>query len=783
MSTEQFRPLTAEEQEALERARELIAGSVPVFAARPALDADGNWDPQAGTGEKDGNRNGCGYWLPKSWEKTVPTENWLNPNAPGYEHKAWRPGWALGAVMGHGLDLLDVDPRNGGDATREALVQAGMWPRTYGAADTPSGGTHEFMASLDLGTRDDLRPGLDVKGGLPDGTGRGFAFIAPTVKASKTTGELIAYRWTTPLDLDALNDGDDDSGEGIAEMIRQARSSAAPSSSGANRGDPGDPFATVESRWPHTGPIPDGARYPQLRSYAGSLRRRDVHLDEAQHLMRLRWQDCAQPPNARWEMPWVDAEALLRDIYGRYEPAASDAERPGDAGSGPEGAESASEASWAPVDLASYLDGSYEPVEPTLLRRTDGVALLYAGLVHSFHGESESGKSLLLQIEAARLVSQGEMVLFVDFESDAASVADRLVSFGAAPSAVLKHFVYIRPQAGPDSSPGERTAWRALLERQFTLAVIDGVTDALTVFNFKTKENDDITAWMRRFPRQLAERTGAAVALVDHVTKSSEDRGRFAIGGQAKMNGLTGAAYTVDIGEALGRGMRGEIILRIAKDRVGQVRPHCGPMRKVDRTQEAARVVVDSTGNTPLVTVAPWRATSTAAPEGQTFRPSRLMELVSHAVERTDGLTKNQIHEAVGKNKRFTLQAIDLLVEEGFLRREPASNNRQLHHVVRTYRQVLDPLNPDNGAAGTTEASDPVVSGSGPYTGGPGTTTQAVPENHSEPLGTTTLSDPFSPPRQGPRCGGCGGPEVDPYGLGGSRLCSSCRTAQEAVQP
>src|SRR5665811_288715 len=53
--------------------------------------------------------------------------------------------------------------------------------------------------------------------------------------------------------------------------------------------------------------------------------------------------------------------------------------------------------SWLPVDLSTYLDGSHKPVVPTLLARTDGVCLLYPGLIHSLHGESESGKSLVAQ--------------------------------------------------------------------------------------------------------------------------------------------------------------------------------------------------------------------------------------------------------------------------------------------------------------------------------------------------------------------------------------------------
>jgi hypothetical protein len=448
-----------------------------------------------------------------------------------------------------------------------------------------------------------------------------------------------------------------------------------------------------------------------------------------------------------------------------------------DAGEAPE---SASEASWLPVDLTAYLNGSYVPVEPTLLRRSDGVALLYPGLVHSFHGESESGKSLLLQIEAARLVTEGEDVLFIDFESDAASVGHRLVTFGAPVDAVLKHFHYVRPQSNPNANLDERQAFGALLEQRYALAVVDGVTDSLTIFNLKTKENDDITAWMRSFPRRIADRTGAAVALVDHVTKDSDTRGRFAIGGQAKMNGLTGAAYTVAIAQPLGRDMRGEIVLRVAKDRVGWVRSRCGTPGK-DRTQEAARIVVDSRGTVPVVSINPPRESGSESGGPAGFRPTVLMQRAADFIERNPGQSGNTVVKGAGGNREMLKRALEVLVGEGFVRRENGPNNSQLHYSVRPYRRAIDPLDEDYSEPGTTQPLPAGGSGSSPYTGELGTTTQPVLGTTSEPPGTTTLSDPFSTPRQGPRCARCGGPQVDPYGVGGNRLCSSCRTATTAV--
>lgn len=349
--------------------------------------------------------------------------------------------------------------------------------------------------------------------------------------------------------------------------------------------------------------------------------------------------------------------------------------------------------SWGPVDLTDLLGGGHEPLLPTLFERSDGQCLLYPGLVHSFHGESESGKSLIIQIECVRLINRGQKVLYLDFESDAVSVVARLLDFGAFPVAVADHFRYVQPEARPDSAT-ERRAWEEMLSNSYALAVIDGVTDALGIFGCSTIDNDDVAGWIRTVPKQIAARTGAAVVLVDHVTKDASSRNRFAIGGQAKMAGLTGAACTVEVVKPLGRGMCGEVVLRIGKDRPGSVRPHCGSFHRKDRTQEAARVVVDSTGDSPVVTIAPPGSQSSQDSDGQGgFRPTTLMERVSEVVEKHPGeLTKNKAAETAGGKKAHTLLAVDILLSEGYVETKPGRNGYDVYTSVKPYRQTDDPL-------------------------------------------------------------------------------------------
>ena len=202
-------PRAQDYRKSLSVAQELINAGIPVFVAKPDTDQDGNWNPR-------GCHNGCGYWLPKGWQRTKPDLRVLDGYAPGD---------ALGMVCGHKVDGLDTDPRNGGDKSRAALEAEGAMPRVYGKATTPSGGTHELVATMGVHSLDKVRPGLDVKAGAPDGAGRGCLFIAPTRRRSKVDGTIGEYRWGTAPDLAAVaaEAPEDRSGEALAELVDAPR--------------------------------------------------------------------------------------------------------------------------------------------------------------------------------------------------------------------------------------------------------------------------------------------------------------------------------------------------------------------------------------------------------------------------------------------------------------------------------------------------------------------------------------------------------------------------------
>lgn len=356
--------------------------------------------------------------------------------------------------------------------------------------------------------------------------------------------------------------------------------------------------------------------------------------------------------------------------------------------------------SWEPLDLSAYIDGTHTPEVATLLPRSDGACLLYPGRLHSFHGESESGKSLVAQAEAARLLAEGERVLFLDFESDAATVVPRLIALGAPTAAIRDHLRYVRPHEPPTDAAGMR-ALDGLLSTRYALAVIDGLTDALGLLGASSLDLDEVSKFMRNFPRRVARSTGAATVVIDHVTKAQDTRGRFAVGSQAKMNALDGAGYVVEVVQPLGLGLRGVVSMRVAKDRPGTVRPVCGTYRKGDRTQEACRVIFDATGDDGRTVVevdAPAARVGDESDAGQ-FRPTWYMKRVSEFLDgRREPASGRVILDHIGGKAEHVRRALALMIDEGYVRTAKGPKNAVLHALTRPYRQTLDPMS--DGYAG-----------------------------------------------------------------------------------
>lgn len=169
--------LSAEQASALAIAHHLVDMGVPVFPA-----------PRDNSLELT---HRMPFMLPNGWQTWRPNHSAVD---------RWRPGWALAMVTGVVFDVLDVDPRNGGLEGFAELLAAGAFPESYGVADTPSQGNHYLIERTHL-AKGKPAEGVDLQAGDERGEGRGFIFIAPTVRVSRwgdRLGQEVAYRWSAP---------------------------------------------------------------------------------------------------------------------------------------------------------------------------------------------------------------------------------------------------------------------------------------------------------------------------------------------------------------------------------------------------------------------------------------------------------------------------------------------------------------------------------------------------------------------------------------------------------
>lgn len=338
------------------------------------------------------------------------------------------------------------------------------------------------------------------------------------------------------------------------------------------------------------------------------------------------------------------------------------------------GTQSQQRSSWAAVDLGPFLEGRHVDPVPTVLYRDDRRALLYEGKVNTVAGESESLKSWLLVVAAAEVLAQGGPVVWLDFEDAPASLVARLRAVGCPPAVIADHFSYVRPV---DPLPIEQGALAHLITPPPRLAVIDGVTEAMTLLGLNPdKGSADAATFMTRLARPLAA-AGAGVVCIDHVSKSTEQRGRYALGAQHKLAAVDGAAYTIELVKPFGHGRHGIAHVRIAKDRPGRVREHCPGTLAADLHLHSE----------PDGSVRAQLQPPAERQPGEPFRPTAVMEAVSRELEAApSGLSGRAVEAAVMGRRETARLALELLINAGHVTVEQRGRSH-LHRSAKPYRQ------------------------------------------------------------------------------------------------
>lgn len=345
--------------------------------------------------------------------------------------------------------------------------------------------------------------------------------------------------------------------------------------------------------------------------------------------------------------------------------------------------------SWWPADLEAILTGTDDGnPKPVALARDDGQHLLYPGRVNMLIGESESGKTWIALHGVAQALSGGESVVYLDFEDSAAGVVGRLLALGVEPDRIRASLRYISPDEGYSlNAAADLTT--VIADTYPSVVIVDGVNAGMGLCGLDLNSNKDVTAFGQRVLRPLA-RTGAAVLGIDHVTKSKEGRGSYAIGAQAKRADVNGAAFLVEVVKPFGRGMTGKLRITVSKDRPGHVRAASAGAK------HAGTAVITSnseTGAVEMVIEAPKTVGAAADEAPAVWRPTALMERVSRFLEGVDGTptVRTIVTEVPGRSEHLRA-AVDALTADGYVRREAGARGALHTHLVRPFREATDGL-------------------------------------------------------------------------------------------
>jgi len=337
--------------------------------------------------------------------------------------------------------------------------------------------------------------------------------------------------------------------------------------------------------------------------------------------------------------------------------------------------------SWQPVDLSDVLDGTYQAPEPTVGRRSDGHGLFYPGKCHVIVSETEGGKTWLVLSAAIDEMRAGNHVVYIDFEDDEGGVVGRLLTLGVDRETIREYFHYLRPSDQLGTGVHRDDLHRVLSEHTPTLAILDGITEAMTMHGLNPLDNADAAKFGRMLPRYITE-YGAASVSCDHVTKDRDGRGRYALGAVHKLNGLDGAQYTLENRTPFGIGLTGRSTIKLAKDRPGQLRKNGLP-------SSAGMVwygdlMLASPGEGLFVAEHTKVSIEPPHERAEDFRPTVLMGRIAGALTEHGPLAQRRVIAAVSGKTDAIRAALDCLILDGYV------SEKTPHELLKPYLPAGD---------------------------------------------------------------------------------------------
>lgn len=317
-----------------------------------------------------------------------------------------------------------------------------------------------------------------------------------------------------------------------------------------------------------------------------------------------------------------------------------------------------------------------KPSEPPTL-----CDLLYTGRRHLVSGPPEAMKTMFALIVGLELLrTTKDTFALIDFESGPYATRRMLTDMGATLKEIARIY-YVEPDTPPTLEN-----IRELVDGKVSLAIIDAVAGAYGVSDLDDNKRKDAekfgAAWVDRLWR-----VEVGSLLIDHVTKNSETRGRFAIGSERKA-GRTDVHLGLEAKTQLSRGKTGVVTIATHKDRPGWLtRPR------------AAELEFRSDPDTHALS---WTFTTAAAGQDDGgWKPTILMGRVSSFLaEQPDPVSLRVVEDSVkGKSRDWIRKAVEELLAGGYITEQRGPHNARLLTFVRAF---------------TTSPSSPVLAQTSP---------------------------------------------------------------------
>jgi hypothetical protein len=249
--------------------------------------------------------------------------------------------------------------------------------------------------------------------------------------------------------------------------------------------------------------------------------------------------------------------------------------------------------------MGDAFDGKKLREEPVFGMREDKQFMFYAGKENAIYGATEAGKDMLLAEIVSQALDFEQSVCWIDFEEgDEIDIANRLREMGASREAVCDQWLF-RFSTPEDVDAAQDSVYDAI-KNECELVIFNGLQSAYGLFGWELFDPNSPVLFRRNFITKLVKK-GCCVITTDHITKVSADAknngSRYAAGGIAKLNWVTGAAYMIEAIDPIMRGAVGRSRIILTKDRPGFVKSECARIDRDPTTMYAGTLVVKSTGD------------------------------------------------------------------------------------------------------------------------------------------------------------------------------------------